>query len=61
MVVALSIKLKSMEVTESHAEHLKQMLTDSEASQNSLRLSLDNLSQQMLNQVQTNRDTASEL
>ena len=61
MIVALTLKLRSKEASESQAAQLKQLVQQQDASQKALRHSLDSLSQQMLMQVQENRDTVSKL
>eukprot|EP00354_Favella_ehrenbergii_P011662 CAMPEP_0170470276 /NCGR_PEP_ID=MMETSP0123-20130129/12785_1 /TAXON_ID=182087 /ORGANISM="Favella ehrenbergii, Strain Fehren 1" /LENGTH=106 /DNA_ID=CAMNT_0010737341 /DNA_START=945 /DNA_END=1265 /DNA_ORIENTATION=- len=45
LIVALTLKLKAKEAGDRQTEHLKQMLAEQDASQGSLRLGLDNLSQ----------------
>lgn len=51
MIVALTLKLRSKEASESQAAQLKLLVQQQDASSKALRQSLDSLSQQMLMQV----------
>lgn len=57
MVVALSQKLKSKEASERQLEAVKQLLDEANKSKQELNQHLESLSQQMLVQVQSNRDS----